>query len=478
MVANKTLCKGEIVPDGGKDSPLHPTENLSLLSNCYSKAGYSVLVSDGSLCEITSEMGLVEMENGTAFQIAVQNNNDYAVEVDVTFSGRFLGFWTVDARQSYPLIIEGSAWENGKLTFISEPSETEHGVLSEPNGKLELEFKPEAMVLFVRHLGTEKRHEVLLTDFKLATVSDLRDEINQTLWDQLGCITCLIKDGEVLDELQFIRSYFLKNGDIIEVLTSEEPILIKSCHMDPFTLWVDPRYDSIESVRETVATKMNVDITRGNLSLLLDGEHIEERRGLLTKVFLQSRKPVLKAIVACNFINITVHLPSKEAKRVRISCFATVDELKRCLNIPTSGTLLKVGDREIQEGSGLKELYDLGIRDESEVMVTFPTESRASSCGDPSHESIPEELAENESHSPSSHILGRSSEFNPFPEDMYGISGHFNNMEWIGEDESFCGCYQLDNRKRRFTKNRLKSVTLVVQLCSRRRELSGYCPST
>lgn len=157
--------------------------------------------------------------------------------------------------------------------------------------------------------------------------------------------------------------------------------MIKSCHMDPFTLWVDPRYDSIESVRETVATKMNVDITRGNLFLLLDGEHIVERRGLLTKVFLRSRKPVLKAIVACNFINITVHLPSKEAKRVRISCFATVDELKRCLNIPTSGTLLKVGDREIQEGSGLKELYDLGIRDESEVMVTFPTESRANSCG-------------------------------------------------------------------------------------------------
>ena len=128
------------------------------------------------------------------------------MEVDVTFDGRFLGFWTMDARQSYPLIIEGSAWEKSKLTFNSDSTEAEHGML-EPNGKIELEFKPEAMVLFVKHvsLRSEKTHEILLTDFKLTTVSDLKEEINRTLRDKVGDITCLIKDGKVLDEQKSIR---------------------------------------------------------------------------------------------------------------------------------------------------------------------------------------------------------------------------------------------------------------------------------
>ena len=46
-------------------------------------------------------------------------------------------------------------------------------------------------------------------------------------------------------------------------------------------------------------------------------------------------------------------------------------------------------------------------------------------------------------------------------------------QEWIGEDKSFCGCYQLDTRRKRFTKDKSKSVTLVVQLCSKRWELSN-----
>lgn len=46
-------------------------------------------------------------------------------------------------------------------------------------------------------------------------------------------------------------------------------------------------------------------------------------------------------------------------------------------------------------------------------------------------------------------------------------------QEWIEEDKSFCGCYQLDTRRKRFTKDKSKSVTLVVQLCSKRWELSN-----
>lgn len=149
--------------------------------------------------------------------------------------------------------------------------------------------------------------------------------------------------------------------------------MIESSFRDPFTLWVDPHHDSTESVRGTVASKMNVE----DLSFLLDEKHIA-RRGPLAKIFLQSRKPVLKAIKARDVrINVTVHLPSKEAKRVRVCQFATVDELMRDLNIPTSGALLRVNDEEIQDSTGLKELLDLGIKNGSEVTVTFATEGRS-----------------------------------------------------------------------------------------------------
>lgn len=54
-----------------------PTANPSLQLKGYSKKGYSVMISNGHLCECTSEKGVVIMENGTTFSIAVTNNNDY-----------------------------------------------------------------------------------------------------------------------------------------------------------------------------------------------------------------------------------------------------------------------------------------------------------------------------------------------------------------------------------------------------------------
>ena len=46
-------------------------------SNCYSKAGYSVVITHGHLCESTSEKGVVVMESGTQFCILIANNNNY-----------------------------------------------------------------------------------------------------------------------------------------------------------------------------------------------------------------------------------------------------------------------------------------------------------------------------------------------------------------------------------------------------------------
>ena len=52
-----------------------PVSQLQLKS--YKKKGYSVAISNGSLCECTSEKGVVMMKNGTTFAIAITNSNDY-----------------------------------------------------------------------------------------------------------------------------------------------------------------------------------------------------------------------------------------------------------------------------------------------------------------------------------------------------------------------------------------------------------------
>lgn len=54
-----------------------PTADVPLQLESYKKKGYSVVISNGQLCECTSEKGVVIMENGTVFSIAITNSNDY-----------------------------------------------------------------------------------------------------------------------------------------------------------------------------------------------------------------------------------------------------------------------------------------------------------------------------------------------------------------------------------------------------------------
>lgn len=42
----------------------------------YDKGGYSVVISNGSLCQSSEEKGMVMMESGTQFKIVLANNND------------------------------------------------------------------------------------------------------------------------------------------------------------------------------------------------------------------------------------------------------------------------------------------------------------------------------------------------------------------------------------------------------------------
>ena len=53
------------------------TDSPQLQLKSYKKKGYSVAISNGSLCDCTNEKGVVMMENGTTFAIAITNSNDY-----------------------------------------------------------------------------------------------------------------------------------------------------------------------------------------------------------------------------------------------------------------------------------------------------------------------------------------------------------------------------------------------------------------
>lgn len=148
------------------------------------------------------------------------------------------------------------------------------------------------------------------------------------------------------------------------MLTNEEPMSIEPLGLDAFTIRVDPRHDSCKRVMDAIAEKMSVPIKKQRLQL--NGEDLKETDSLAT-MFLKSKKPVIKVVTDMN-INIIVHLPSQEVKKISIAWFATVDELKKELQIPQTDAILKLDNKEIC-GSGSKQLIDLGMKNGSEVTV-------------------------------------------------------------------------------------------------------------
>lgn len=148
------------------------------------------------------------------------------------------------------------------------------------------------------------------------------------------------------------------------MLTNEEPMSIAPLGLDAFTIRVDPRHDSCKRVMDAIAEKMSVPIKKQRLQL--NGEDLKETDSLAT-MFLKSKKPVIKVVTDMN-INIIVHLPSQEVKKISIAWFATVDELKKELQIPQTDAMLKLDNKEIG-GSGSKQLIDLGMKNGSEVTV-------------------------------------------------------------------------------------------------------------
>lgn len=70
-------------------SSTQPATNPIMQPKSYDKDGYSVVISNGTLCDCSEERGIVMMETGTQFHIAIANNNDFGelnAHVDIHFA--------------------------------------------------------------------------------------------------------------------------------------------------------------------------------------------------------------------------------------------------------------------------------------------------------------------------------------------------------------------------------------------------------
>ena len=122
--------------------------------------------------------------------------------------------WLVEANSqlsSNPLIIEGSSWAPGRLTYFSRRDANRekvntalYGENPKLNGEIDLEFKPQELMLklVVKHLwkeGTQK--EIYVPDFKTATIGELKERIKQKCKD----VSCLVMGGKILNEEKTMR---------------------------------------------------------------------------------------------------------------------------------------------------------------------------------------------------------------------------------------------------------------------------------
>ena len=127
----------------------------------------------------------------------------------------FLGVFLVEAKRSLqnPLIVEGSTWRKGRLKFFSasdtsapKVNEEDFGKDPKLNGIIEFEFKPEVLITHfsAQHVqnGDNSPKEILMPNFKTATIYDLRREINKKFNSE---VALLMVNGHILEEDKTIR---------------------------------------------------------------------------------------------------------------------------------------------------------------------------------------------------------------------------------------------------------------------------------
>ncbi|XP_044184365.1 uncharacterized protein LOC114948243 isoform X1 [Acropora millepora] len=272
---------GDIVEDKSSEGAMATnykaeTTDSTMQPKSYNKAGYSVVISNGTLWHANEEKGIVKMKTGTQFYIAIANINDLDAEVDITFGGMFLGVWLVEAKRSLqnPLIVEGSPWTAGRLKFFSasdtsapKTKEEYYGGMPGQNGIIELEFKPEVLTA---HFAVQHAHnrdnspkEIFMPNFKTATIADLKREINKKFSAE---VALLMVEHCVLKEEKTISSYALTDETIIEVLYTEEPLFIEAPEGNRQTMLIEPGKTSIQDVKEFIASKIGIPLDKQRVS--------------------------------------------------------------------------------------------------------------------------------------------------------------------------------------------------------------------
>lgn len=474
----------------------------------YSKGGYSVGISNGTLCDSSAEKGVVMMKSGTQFYIAIANNNDCDAEVDITFGGIFLGVWVVGAKQAFK--VEGSSWTTGRLRFFSKSdpnkpaSNKEFGLESNFDGKIVLEFKPQVVMLklVVKHLWIDKTEEILMPDFKTASIADLKQEINK----KFVCgVSCLIMGGKVLPEDTMMSSHALENTDeVIQVLYKKEELQIESPGMNPVTFSVDPFEVSIQKIKDFVKEKFNIEVNQQHLSL--DGQNLDDidRLQRLSDIFTTAKKKPVVRVATNREINIDVSQPDGNQLQVQVNWFATVKELKDKLveqSICDINATLMYNGMEIT-ADGRKKLVDLKFKPKSAITVcsrerTHRGFSAGALVARPNTRSVDSGTTRGFTSGLTRGFSSRTTrgseddecEFSdPYPSasmafrsDPGGVqcdSGPIRGKEGVailcGDEESVYNQFQVDRRELKFSKE--KAVELIIQLIENDRPFSEQSP--
>ncbi|XP_068717250.1 uncharacterized protein [Montipora capricornis] len=297
--------------------------------------------------------------------------------------------------------------------------------------------------------------------------------------------TCLCEELTHLS----LASYALENkNEVIDILLTQEELLIDSSGRDQETMLVDPFQTSVADVKIFIENKMKIPADKQGI--FYDQQNMcDANSPSLSDVFLKAKqKPIFKVYID-RPIKITVLQPPNEKKQeVEVMLFDTVDKLKQKLEehgIYSGQHMLKFSGADLDDGR--KQLVGLGIKNKSEIVIHEPLKrsthrgfssaairtSRTRGFGQKTRglfECDSDEPRLELFHSrPHAGLLrsGRGIE------DSFGEKGR---AVLFGNEKSIFDQFQEDKSERKFSKE--KAVTLVILLRAKRSSPSPGTKST
>lgn len=172
-------------------------------------------------------------------------------------------------------------------------------------------------------------------------------------------------------------SHAMENAnEVIEVLCTEEELVIESPGTNPITMTVDPLETSVEDVKNFIRKKWNIPVPEQLLRF--NGQNVEEI-DLRYDVFVKSKGVPKIKVDKDRDITIKVSLnPSEDPKEVTINWFATVDELKEkliqqqvCETIKT----LQLDGIDIFSEDRRKKLIDFNLKPTKPPVLTVRSQT-------------------------------------------------------------------------------------------------------